>query len=139
MLKLIVLALFIGGLGLGTNANAQCNTTMNPVFKTTSASGGTGSIRIVKYLTATGTMGMYNCYGVPSMHNAYACFPDSTASGLVPYLSAIAYPSMTTQPQCHFVCSCGGVTSVVVINSVNGLPVELMEFSVDSGSDSNSP
>lgn len=91
---------------------AQCNvgyTGMNTYAST-----------IVVYKTLTM---ITNC--ATTMMNALACFPGS-APAAANILSASANTA-TANPSCAWSCGCGTVT----ISGADGLPVELMEFSVD--------
>jgi len=97
------------------NANAQC--TIASVDSGTLSSGGMNSKWVIKYFNSS-----ESCSLTMSM-NVIACNPSP--SGSVLSLTATAYTT-ATNPSCGWNCGCGPVT----INNADGLPVELLDFSI---------
>lgn len=83
---------------------------------------GTMTVLIEKYLSNS-----YSCMSVATMMNALDCNPGAAGS-FTSLLSAEAVTA-TMDPACSWVCTgCGNVT----IDGSDGLPVELLEYSVES-------
>ena len=100
---------------LPVGLEAQCGVA-NTVVTTS-----TGYVTVVKTLSA-----IYLCQ-LMMPTNAVNCFPNNTATPVpASYLSAAAATAMVS-PFCNWMCNCGPVS----INSSDGLPVELMAFSVE--------
>ena len=74
---------------------------------------------LVKYLSST-----YQC-SLLNSNNVIGCSPSTSVS--TSRLSAAAFTSLLN-PSCSWTCTCGSVT----IDSTDGLPVELMDFAIDS-------
>ncbi len=77
-----------------------------------------------------------------TMHmSVYACAPGGSGATLMTGVMSTSGPPLTVlatrftssgaDPSCGWNCGCGSV----VANSLDGLPVELMEFSVETGGD----
>ena len=63
--------------------------------------------------------------------NAASCFPGPAVMVITQFFAV----GMTTSvaPYCNWSCTCGtGPAPHVIIDSSDGLPVELMEFSVEA-------
>ena len=95
------------------SADAQCMTF------STSIGGGTTYNYVVKYLSSS-----YVCNLTMSM-NVIACNPSAAATRSLLSASAL---TASTNPSCGWSCGCGPV----VIDSTDGLPVELMGFSIEA-------
>ncbi len=111
----IPVLLIFGALTIPVSSQAQC------VVSSSNASSTPPTIFVFKTLST-----VVNCALTMSM-NVLGCFPTAGTSTSI--LSASA-STAATNPSCAWACDCGGVT----IDSSNGLPVELMEFSVETES-----
>ena len=121
MLTLIL----VGALAAPVGLESQCNTTGSPYVNTSIAP----YVTVRKYLTAPA-----NCVRAPVV-NASFCQPNITApppGPLVVTLSANAHTGNTASPYCAWTCTCGtALNPGVRIDGSDGLPVELMDFSVE--------
>jgi hypothetical protein len=111
--------LLICVVALPTQVRSQCNVISTYQFPFSPP------ILVSKILDASGS-----CALVPPA-NAASCFPGALPA-TVATLIAVASPT-TMNPYCNWVCNCGpGYTSVPFrIDGSDGLPVELMDFSVE--------
>lgn len=119
----VVGALLLSGFLLSSGAWAQCaisSTAVNPV--------GGSSVSILKYFTGAPVCNLV------SSNNAGFCFPSATSSASTLLASA---NTMAASPSCNWVCNCGTASPAVpfTIDGGDGLPVELLEFSIDDGTD----
>jgi len=108
---LIIVGLFFQPI----NANAQCS--VSSVSSNTGTIGGMNYIWVSKYLSSS-----ESCSLTMSM-NVINCYPDPGSS--VSSLGASAYTT-AIDPSCGWNCGCGQVT----IDGSDGLPVELLDFSI---------
>ena len=108
-------------LGIPAAVDSQCAVTMQ---MTTTFTGTPDLIIITKTLSMAG-----NC--VTAMSNADGC-GRAPAASMATMLVASAYTN-TMNPYCSWVCNCGsGYTNEnIVTDSSDGLPVELMDFSIE--------
>ena len=100
---------------------ASCHVTM-----TLKQPNPTSPTSILKYLTATpatgcgSPMGMgANCYSFPT--------PGTTATPPFTFTAVGAIKSTGPSPYCSWVCNCG----IITVDGSDGLPVELMDFSIE--------
>ncbi len=104
-------------------AFAQCNT-QNPV--------GSPGVFVVRYFTPD----VMGCD--VAMNNAYLCSVIGTntynncGGGSCILVAAQADPAATMQESCSFTCTIPSFCSLVIDGPNDGLPVELMEFSLDA-------
>ena len=99
------------------SADAQCM-----VSSVSTGSGITGGMNynyVIKYLSSSNTCSL------TMQMNVISCAPS--APGYGDALTASAY-TVTISPSCGWSCGCGPV----VIDSTDGLPVELMGFSIEA-------
>jgi len=112
---LILICLFV----LPAQVGSQCNVTMTNSFPTLSP-----TIMIFTKTLSAPTVCM------TTGMNAAFCFP-----GAAPFATNMLYASAfsgTANPFCNWSCGCGvGPAPHVTINSSDGLPVELMDFSIE--------
>ena len=101
----------------GNPSHAQC-----VISTTTFPPAQPSSIIINKFLTTS-------AFCTPGADNAFICRPSAAMSTLT--LRAQAYPGVTNNPVCSWTCSCDGGPDTVVIDGGDGLPVELMDFTVE--------
>ncbi len=82
-------------------------------------------IQIYKTLSMAG-----DC--VTTMSNAFGC-GRAPAASMATMLIASALPMSTMNPYCNWVCDCGAGYTAESISTgpADGLPVELMDFSID--------
>jgi len=101
-----------------SSAEAQCGI-HSEMFTTMGT-----SMFVFKKLTQTG-----KCAFTMS-NNAIICDPLLVQGSLYTRtLSALA-SGMAISPSCAWTCSCAGVGGIITINGSDGLPVELLEFSI---------
>lgn len=97
--------------------NSQCNVTAT----------GTYDFTTMKFVTKT--LSASTMCQTTAM-NAFSCFP-----GAAPFFTNKLYAvalSATVNPYCNWSCGCGtGALPHVTIDGSDGLPVELMDFSVE--------
>lgn len=107
----------VSTLGISPRAEAQCavTTTMVNTFGT--------AISVYKNLSVPATcMSLMN-------QNVNACFPTASPNNTT--ILVASANTMAMMPSCSWSCMCGTATITVVTDSSDGLPVELLEFSVD--------
>lgn len=102
---------------LPLGVEAQCNVIMTTTFTV-------GPTMVVnKQLSAPALC-------VSTGMNAQTCYPGPVAMTLT-VLTAAANVTATVSPYCNWDCNCGtGAPPHVITDGSDGLPVELMEFSV---------
>ncbi len=99
------------------NLTAQCS------VSTTQVSAGATTIIITKTLTAAG-----DCRSLMN-NNVLGCFPAAAPQNTSLLVASALVAS--TNPSCSFQCTCTSITSVFTIDGTDGLPVELMDFSIE--------
>jgi hypothetical protein len=117
LFSLLTVLLVAGLLGQPAPLEAQCS-----VVSTSAMTFGTVMV-VYKILNAP-----YNCG--TTMMNALFCNPTAMTNTSFLHASALA---ATMTPSCAWVCTGtgGGTCATVTIDGNDGLPVELMEFSVE--------
>lgn len=120
IIRLSPLLLLVGLFLLPAEAEAQCSTSI--VSSGTYPTGG----MVAKYIQKS-IGGSYMCTLTMSM-SVIDCAPSGAGSGTT--LSATAFTT-AANPSCGWNCGCG----TVAITVADGLPVELMEFSVEGSDD----
>jgi len=94
---------------------------------------GAGTTGTPAYIYVVKTLSMAQVCELTAFNNAFACFPGGQfppVIGVTDNTSAVTASAFTTatMPYCRWNCGCG----TVEINGPNdGLPVELMGFSID--------
>ena len=121
MTTLLLGLLLVTSLALvAVESNAQCTTSIT--------NSGTVTMTATPYYFITKTLGgTFNCQ-LTATNNVLNCQPGPTigVSSSVSYVYATA-ATAATNPSCAWNCGCGAVT----IDTNDGLPVELMDFSVE--------
>lgn len=117
-LLLIAFAMLIGLVGQPPATEAQC-----AVISTTQTSF-SPTMAVTKQLSGIATCNLVG-------NNALACFPGLGGPVPTSFLIASANPSATMNPFCSWTCSCGSGSFSLMIDGSDGLPVELMDFSVE--------
>ena len=112
----LAIGLIVGSFVLPLPATSQCMVmTTNVTFP------GPSTTLVEKYLSMS-----YSCASIPTQMNALVCNPGNP--GYSTTLLTAERMVGTTMAQCVWTCvGCGTVT----IDGTDGLPVELMDFSVE--------
>ncbi|MEM7353253.1 MAG: hypothetical protein AAF657_20830 [Acidobacteriota bacterium] len=110
VLSLLLVSLLVQPLRL----ESQCN------ISTTSVSMFGSTFTVVKVLTSSTTC-------TRTLTNAASCDPTGPTSTANLFASAMTSTVATTMVACGWNCGCGQVT----IDETDGLPVELMSFSIE--------
>jgi len=108
----------IGLIGQPTMTEAQCAVT------STTQTSFAPTLIVTKQLSG---IAFCNLVG----QNALACFPGTGVPMSTAILAASANPSATVNPFCSWTCSCGTGAFAVVTDGSDGLPIELMDFTVE--------
>ena len=87
----------------------------------------------ISYVSIAGTIGTVSASCTAVGMGGAGCRLGPTATAATMFY-AVANPVIATSPTCTFNCSCG-VTASFVIDGSDGLPVELLEFSIGAADD----
>lgn len=119
-MSLLVLLSVLAALGVAIPASAQCPWDGAPDCGT-----GAGPFSMCDRNFATGQ----SCQPPANNGNGTACNPSASAGGV--YILSASQTSTAVQGSAFCSWNCGG--EICRINLSDGLPVELMEFSIDGG------
>ena len=116
-LWLVAFSMLIGIIGQPAGTEAQCAVTF------TNLSTFPSTIVVTKQLSAPATCNL-------GPQNALNCFSGPVGPGPKAYFVASALTA-TMSPSCNWTCTCGSGLITVTIDGNDGLPIELMDFSVE--------
>ena len=117
-LWLVAFALLIGLIGQPPSTEAQCAVT------STTQTSFPPTLIVTKQLSNIAFCSLVG-------QNALACFPGTGVPMSTFILAASANPTATMSPFCSWTCSCGTGAFTVVTNGSDGLPIELLDFTVE--------
>ena len=104
----------------GASSLGSCNVTM-----TLKQPNPTSPTSILKYLMATPATGCGSPMGMGA--NCYSFPPPGTMAPPFAFTAVGAIKTTGPSPFCSWVCNCGTIT----VDGSDGLPVELMDFSIE--------